>query len=66
MIHLLIAPDLSYEIVNAYNQDLLNCPEAFVGTLSQIQLATIRNRIIGAKTIKGKIKKIFGLYDHEA
>jgi hypothetical protein len=47
-------------------QDLLNCPEAFVGTLSQNQLTTIRNHIIGAKTIKGKIKKKFALYDHKA
>lgn len=45
-------------------QDILNSPEAFVGTLNSEQLSTIRNQVINAKTIKGKIKKKFGFYGH--
>ena len=44
-------------------QDLLNCPEALVGTLSTEQIITIRQKVIGAESIKGKIKKKYCLYD---
>ena len=37
-------------------------PEAFVGTVSNDDLEAIRKTIIGAQTIKGKIKKKFGLF----
>lgn len=47
-------------------QNILNSPGAFVGTLKPEQLVTIKNRVISAKTIKGKIKKKFGFYDHPA
>lgn len=43
-------------------QAVVKRPEAIIGQLSENDFSAIRNKIIGARTIKGKDKKKFGFY----
>lgn len=45
------------------NQSILDSPTVVIGQVSEADISLIRAKIASAKTIKGKVKKRFGLYD---
>lgn len=48
---------------NLIHQSILHSPATIIGQVSETDLFSIRTKIIKAKTIKGKIKKKFGIFD---